>query len=128
MAGPTLLLVLVPPDGLGLRPGALQTSHRPGWLARAHQIGLLVLPRVEDARDRLAPGASSRAAGACPGHRAQRPGQAQIGQGAGSLLLLDSIPAPARRSATLRRLLLTSSSIPPLHGPASAPRRAVALL
>jgi hypothetical protein len=109
----------VPPRRLGLRPREVRGHHPGRRPAGPGQAGLLLLSGEQETRDRLAAGAPSGAAGAGPHHRAQRPGQADLGQGAGPPLRLGVLPGRPRRPAPVPGLPRLIASVWRGHSPAS---------
>ncbi len=71
-------------------------------VARAREIGLLVLPGVEEEGDRLAPRAPPRTARPRARHRGERTTQLDFGGRAGPVVLVGRVSRRPRRHAALR--------------------------
>src|SRR5262249_55153389 len=127
VARPALFLLLVSVDGLALRPRTVQAGPRRRRSAGPDQARVLVLSGIEKAGDRLAARNPPRAPRPRTADRADRPGEAPLGPGAGPLLRPGVPPPPPRRPAPLRRgsRRLTRTARP-LRWPANSCRPIVA--
>src|SRR5437762_2651030 len=96
---------------MGPRPLALPGDHRVGGPAGADEVGVLLLPRFQEARNCLAPATPPGPACTRLGDRAQRPGKPHLGQGPWPLLQLAVLPGSTHRPAPLSRLRLLSASV-----------------
>src|SRR5262245_53979371 len=78
---------------------------------------MLVLSRLEEARDRLAAGAPPRAAGTRPGDRAERKAQRDLGCRSEPVVLVDAVPVRPRRHAPVPGVRLNHTTPRRDHGP-----------
>ena len=77
---------------IGAMIAPVQEDHRASGFARAHEVFLFLLPSLEEARDRLAPRASSRPAGAGHSDRTERSRKPDLDQGTRAIVLLGRVP------------------------------------